>query len=245
MSDSCQVIDGPMLDMRGSTPLRALFVEDNQSLLASVFAHLERRGFVLDAAPDGVSGLQIAMQGDYDVVVLDWMLPRMEGIEVLRELRRHGVDVPVLVLTARDKLDSKIEGFRSGADDYLAKPFALAELEARLIALSYRRAGRQRVLEVDDVRFNLQTQQIHRGKRELKLFSGSRAILEVLMRESPGVVSKERLEFAIWGDDRPDKELLRAHIYELRKRLELDGERKLLHTINKQGYRLAAIDSDA
>ncbi|MFC6842098.1 response regulator transcription factor [Xanthomonas theicola] len=220
-----------------------LFVEDNQGLLASVFAYLEARGFVLDAAPDGPSGLQLAAQGDYDVIVLDWMLPRMDGIEVLRHLRNHGSDASILLLTARDQLDSKLAGFRAGADDYLAKPFAMAELEARLLALSFRRFGRKQVLQVSDLHFDLLTQTITRGERLLRLYSGCRAVLEVLMRESPNVVSRERLEFAIWGDDRPDRDMLRSHMYELRKRLDLDEEPKLLHTINKQGYRLALTDA--
>lgn len=242
MSDFCQMDTSGRAEARQQPDVRVLFVEDNQSLVANVFAYLESRGFVLDAAPDGPSGLQLARTGDYDVVVLDWMLPRLDGIDLLRQLREEGADVPVLMLTARDQLDSKLAGFQAGADDYLAKPFAIAELEARLSALSVRRAGRKRVLQIGDLRFNLLTQQVTRGDRVLNLYSGCRAILEVLMRESPNIVSKERLEAAIWGDQRPDRDMLRTHVYELRRRLDLDGEIKLLHTVAKAGYRLSASD---
>ncbi len=236
MSDLSQV--KAVKQGRDAQGIRALFVEDNQALLANVFAFLDERGFVLDAAPDGPSGLQLAARGNYDVIVLDWMLPRMDGIEVLRRLRADGDDVPVLMLTARDQLDSKLAGFSAGADDYLPKPFAMDELEARLLALSYRRLGRKQLLQVGDLTYNLLTQQVVRGGRELKLYAGSRSILEVLMRESPNVVTRERLEFAIWGDDPPDKDMLRTHIYELRRRLDLPGEPKMLHTISKLGHRL-------
>ena len=244
MSDLCQPTGVPALSL-DAQGVRVLFVEDNQALLASVFAFLDGRGFVLDAAPDGPSGLQLASSGDYDVIVLDWMLPRMEGIEVLRRLRAEGDDVPVLMLTARDQIDSKLEGFSAGVDDYLAKPFSMDELAARLLALSFRRLGRKQLLQVGELSYNLLTQQIMRGDRELKLYSASRSILELLMRESPSVVPKERLEFAIWGNDTPDKDMLRSHVYELRRRLDLPEEPKMLHTINKHGYRIVAPEDAA
>lgn len=224
---------------------RVLFVEDNQSLVANVFAYLEGKGLTLDAAPDGPSGLQLALENEYDVIVLDWMLPRLEGVEVLRRLRASGAEVPVLMLTARDELDSKLAGFRAGADDYLAKPFAIAELEARIVALSLRRRTRKRALRVGTLRYDLLTQEIFRGERPLQLHTGCRALLEILMRESPAIVTKERLEAAVWGDQRPDRDLLRTHIYELRKRMDADGEPKLLQTVKGVGYRLIDLEARA
>ena len=112
--------------------MRLLVVEDNRNLVANLFDYFEARGHTLDAAPDGVTGLHLATTQQYDAVVLDWMLPRMDGPEVLRKLREeHPADVPVIMLTARDELPDKIAGFRAGADDYLTKPFALPELEVR------------------------------------------------------------------------------------------------------------------
>jgi len=125
--------------------VRLLIVEDHQSLMANLFDHFEARGHTLDAAPDGVTGLHLAINQPYDAVVLDWMLPRMEGPEVLRRLREdHHSAVPVIMLTARDELPDKIAGFRAGADDYLTKPFALAELEIRLEALVRRAHGQHK-----------------------------------------------------------------------------------------------------
>ena len=116
--------------------MRLLVIEDNRQLVANLFDYFESRGHVLDVAPDGVTGLHLAVSQPYDALILDWMLPRMEGPEVLRRLRAdHGSEVPVIMLTARDELPDKIAGFRAGADDYLTKPFALPELEVRLEAV--------------------------------------------------------------------------------------------------------------
>ncbi len=218
---------------------RVLVVEDNQSLVASLFAYLEARRYSLDAAQDGPSGLRLALSVDYDAIVLDWMLPRLDGREVVERLRASGSTTPVLMLTARDDLPHKIAGFRAGADDYLTKPFALAELEVRLEALILRSKGRARVLEVADLRFDPATQQITRGGAVLQLYAGSKKLLEALMRASPAVVSRERLESILWGDDPPDRDMLRSHIYELRKSVDGPFETKLIHTVPKVGYRIA------
>jgi DNA-binding response OmpR family regulator len=127
---------------------RVLVIEDNQSLVANLFAYLEPREFILDAAQDGQSGLHLALTIDYDAIVLDWMLPRLDGQQVVGRLRAQGCATPVLMLTARDDLPHKIAGFQAGADDYLTKPFALAELEVRLEALILRSKGRARVLAI-------------------------------------------------------------------------------------------------
>src|SRR5690606_32388939 len=141
----------------GTIRMRLLVVEDNRNLVANIFEYFEARGHVLDAAPDGPNGLHLAGTQAYDAIVLDWMLPRLDGPEVLRRLRDAGSDVPVLMLTARDELPDKIAGFRAGADDYLTKPFALPELEVRLEALVHRATGhgRRRVLEVADLKLDL------------------------------------------------------------------------------------------
>jgi DNA-binding response OmpR family regulator len=127
---------------------RVLIVEDNASLVANLFAYLESRRYRLDAAQDGCAGLHMATVTDYDAIVLDWMLPRLDGEEIVKRLRNDGCTTPILMLTARDELPDKIAGFRAGADDYLTKPFALAELEVRLDALIARSRGRTRVLEM-------------------------------------------------------------------------------------------------
>lgn len=221
--------------------MRLLVIEDNRNLVANIFEYFEARGHALDAAPDGPNGLHLAGTQAYDAIVLDWMLPRLDGPEVLRRLRDAGSDVPVLMLTARDELPDKIAGFRAGADDYLTKPFALPELEVRLEALVNRATGhgRRRVLEVADLKLDLATLEATRGGRVLHLYPACRKLLEVLMRASPAAVTRERLEHALWGEEPPDGDMLRSHIYELRRSVDGPFPVKLIHTLPRVGYRMA------
>jgi DNA-binding response OmpR family regulator len=221
--------------------VKLLIVEDNQSLVANLFDYFEARGHLLDAAPDGVTGLHLAVVNDYDAIVLDWMLPRLDGQSLLQKLRHDaGKSTPVIMLTARDELGDKISGFRSGADDYLTKPFALPELEVRLEALIARATGasHKRVLEVADVRLDLVTLDIRRAGRPIRVYPACRKLLETLMRASPGVVTRERLELALWGDSPPDTDLLRSHMYELRRVVDGPFDVKLIQTLPRTGYRM-------
>ena len=199
--------------------MRLLVVEDNRNLVANLFEYFEARGHVLD-----------------------WMLPRLDGPELLRQLREHDRATPVIMLTARDELPDKIIGFRAGADDYLTKPFELPELELRLEALLARSSGRTRgtVLEVADLRLDLSTLEASRASRPLQLYPAGRKLLEELMRASPAAVTRERLEHALWGDDIPDRDMLRSHIYELRRAVDGPFASKLIQTLPRVGYRLAA-----
>lgn len=223
--------------------MRLLVVEDNASLVANLFDYFEARGHTLDAAPDGITGLHLAIQQSYDVVILDWMLPRMDGREVLRRLRNERPAQPVVMLTSRHELADKIAGFRAGADDYLAKPFALPELEVRLEALLARRGdrGSDRVLEVHGLRLDLHTLEARRDGQRLHLYPACRKLLETLMRASPAAVPREHLEQALWADRPPDGDLLRSHVYELRRSVDGPYAVKLIHTLPKVGYRLAAL----
>lgn len=225
--------------MSSSFQVRILVLEDNVSLVANLFAYLEPRGYLLDAAQDGLAGLTLARQGNYHVLIIDWGLPTKEGVDVIRALRAQDCYVPILMLTARDDLDDKITGFRAGADDYLAKPFAFAELEVRIEALLARSRGRKRKLTVSDLLFDLDTQHIWRGARQIHLSASERRLLEVLMRASPSVVSRTELEETLWGDEPPAGDMLRSHMYELRRAVDGGQEKKLLHTLRSVGYRLA------
>lgn len=223
--------------------MRMLVVEDSQSLVADLFEYFEPLGHVLDIAPDGLTGYYLAGRHDYDVIVLDWNLPRLDGREVLRRLRESGSEVPVVMLTARNELPDKISGFRAGADDYLTKPFDLQELEVRVEALLVRsqgrRGGRGKVLKVGDLRYDPAALEAVRGERVLHLYPAGRKLLEVLMRASPAAVTRERLERALWGDDPPDGDMLRWHIYELRRSIDGPFKSKLLTTLPRSGYRIA------
>ena len=221
--------------------MRLLVVEDNRSLVANLFEYFEVRGHVLDAAPDGRTGLHLATTQAYDALVLDWMLPRMDGPQVLHALRETGSALPVLMLTARDELPDKIAGFRAGADDYLTKPFELPELEVRLEALVARASGRMRsrVLEVADLRLDLASLEATRAGRRLHLYPACRKLLEVLMQASPAAVTRDRMEQALWGDSPPDGDMLRSHVYELRQSVDGPFAVKLIQTLPRVGYRIA------
>ncbi len=224
--------------------MRLLVIEDNRQLVANLFDYFEARGHVLDAAPDGVSGLHLAVTQSYDALVVDWMLPRMAGPELLRVLReQHHSEVPAIMLTARDELPDKIAGFRAGADDYLTKPFALPELEIRLEALLVRARGRQqrKRLQVGGLVLDLSTLEARRDGRLLHLYPAGRRILEALMRASPAAVSRGELEYALWGEEPPDGDLLRSHVYELRRQVDGPFSTRLIHTLPRVGYRLAVL----
>lgn len=225
-----------------TTSLSILIIEDNAQLAANLYDYLEACGHQLDAAPDGLSGLHLASSKHYDAIVLDWNLPRLDGLSMLRRLRGDAKNmVPVIMLTARDQVADKIDGFESGLDDYLVKPVALPEIEVRLRSLVARRrqAGTAaNVLSVADLHFDLGTLQVRRGEREVTLTRTGRRLLELLMRESPQVVSRARLEHAAWGDAVPGTDLLRSHMYVLRRAIEVDDEPPLLHTVSGSGYRM-------
>lgn len=228
------------------TSLSILIIEDNAQLAANIYDFLEACGHSLDAAPDGVSGLNLAATREYDAIVLDWNLPRMDGLTVLRRLRTdEKKTVPVIMLTARDQLADKLDGFESGVDDYLVKPVALPELEIRLRSLVARlrqSVAPDHVLTVGDLSFNLKTMEVARGKRHVQFSGISRRLLELLMRESPKVVVRQRLEQVAWGDETPELDLLRSHMYVLRRAIDQGSERKLLHTVSGVGYRLCELE---
>ena len=219
-----------------------LVVEDNRTLSEMIGEYLEGRGFDVDYAGDGVDGYRLATENNYDVVVLDLMLPRMDGIELCRRLRSEArKSTPVLMLTARDTLDDKLTGLSHGADDYLTKPFAIQELEARLRAL-IRRERRQvgsEVLTVADLALDPASMRVTRGGIELQLSPIGLRLLTILMRESPRVVGRQEIEREIWGNSLPDSDTLRSHLYNLRKVIDKPFDRPLLHTVQSAGYRVA------
>jgi DNA-binding response OmpR family regulator len=224
-----------------------LLVEDNRQIAEMVGEHLERRGYSVDYAADGVSGLHLAVSNSYDVIVLDLMLPGMDGLGVCRKLRKEAKkSTPVLMLTARDTLEDKLIGLEAGADDYLVKPFEVRELEARLRAL-IRRDRRQvstEVLNVGDMTLDTATLRLTREGEELTVSPIGLKLLAILMRESPRVVSRRDIEREIWGDTLPDSDTLRSHLYNLRRVIDKPFARPLLHTIHSAGYRLADLESE-
>jgi len=226
--------------------MHILLIEDNPDLVENLSDFLEQRGHTLDVAYNGLSGLGFAQENRYDVLVLDLMLPGMDGLEVCARLRADGRDLPILMLTARDTLQDKLQGFGSGADDYLVKPFALSELEVRLKALVRRVRGEtaRSLLMVADLSFEPESLRVSRAGRRIELAPIPLRILELLMRRSPAVVRRDEVEREVWGDHPPDSDALRAHIHALRSAVDRDADRPLLHTLRGIGYRLAALDDE-
>ena len=220
--------------------MRILIIEDHADLAENVGDYLAQRGDAVDFAGDGVTGLHLAVTESYDAIVLDLMLPGIDGLQLAERLRRDaGDDVPILMLTARDTLDDKLAGFAAGADDYLVKPFALQELAARLGAIVRRGKARRRTLRVGDLKLDLGTRVARRQGRRLSLNPTGFRLLQVLMEASPDVVPRAELEAALWGDEPPDSEALRTHVYQLRQALDRPFDVSLLETVHSVGYRLA------
>ncbi len=227
-------------------PLSILIVEDNAPLAANMYDYLQACGHTPDAAPDGRSALGLLQTQHYDAIVLDWMMPRMDGLAMLTQLREQFKSrIPVIMLTAKDQLENKLQGFEAGADDYLVKPIALPELEMRLRVLVTRSHAVQapgQVLQVGDLRFHLESLAVTRGNRALSLSPIRRQILEVLMRRSPHVVSRAQLESKVWGDRVPDNDILRSHMHLLRKEVDGNLSQKMLHTVSGLGYSIRVPD---
>ena len=228
-----------------SEVLRVLIVEDERDLLESTVEYLQARGHIVDSARDGKRGLNLALAHRYDALVLDLGLPGMDGLNVCRALRDspRGA-LPVLMLTARDTLDDKLAGFEHGADDYLVKPFALPELECRLMALARRSALNQgQVLSVGDLRYDLNEEQVTRAGHTIRANPACRRMLARLMRSAPHTVSREDLEFELWGDSPPAGDGLKVHIHMLRLALlRADSDApfatSMIETVRGRGYRL-------
>ena len=220
-----------------------LLVEDHRDIAEMVVEHLERKGYAVDYAGDGVTGLHLAVTNPYDVIVLDLTLPGLDGLALCRKLREEAKrDTPLLMLTARDTVNDKIAGLDAGADDYLVKPFAIRELEARIRTLLRRQRGAvvAETLRVGDLTVDTSTLQVVRAGQPVKLMPIGLKLLTVLMRASPRIVSRQQLEREVWGDVLPDSDTLRSHLYALRKAIDKPFDRPLLHTVAGAGYRVAA-----
>lgn len=218
-----------------------LMIEDHSDIAEMVIAYLESRGFTVDYAADGITGLHLAVSNSYDAIVLDLMLPGMDGISVCEKIRKDARDkTPIIMLTARDTLDDKVSGLSTGADDYLVKPFAIKELEARLLSLIRRSRGDMThdVLTVGDLAVDTATLKVERDGQTLSLTPIGFKILTVLMRASPTVVSRNELERKVWGDILPDSDTLRSHLYNLRKVIDKPFSNQLLHTVQGSGYKM-------
>jgi DNA-binding response OmpR family regulator len=221
--------------------VRVLIIEDDPAIAANLYDFLEAQGHTVDAAADGVTGLHLAVTGGFDAIVLDLGLPGMDGGTLCRKLRAEGRnDTPVLMLTARDTLDDKLAGFARGADDYLVKPFALKEVEARLAALHKRRAGRvtARPLTAGGLYFDPDSLSVRFHDKDVRLPPKCIRLLQALMAQPNRVFSRKELETEVWGREQENSDTLRSHMHVLRRELAQAGGRDPIETVHGLGYRL-------
>ncbi|MET4615810.1 DNA-binding response OmpR family regulator [Stenotrophomonas sp. 2619] len=221
---------------------RLLIIEDNPELVANLYGFFEPLGYVLDDARDGATGLRLATQNDYDAILLDLMLPRLDGMTLCQKLRQEFQNpVPILMLTARDPVDDRVQGLASGADDYLIKPFSLRELHARIQALVRRAQGRQvqGTLAWEDLQVDTRAPQAWRQGQTISLTPSTHKLLLCLMRAAPAVVRKQEMEYLLWGENPPDSGALRTHIHELRQHADRNFPSTLIETVHGVGWRLS------
>lgn len=220
--------------------MRVLMVEDDGKLASVVIKGLRDSGFVVDRAEDGDKGFQLAQAETYDVAIIDVMLPKLDGLSLIRKMRENSVNLPVLILSAKRSVKDKVKGLQNGGDDYLTKPFSFSELQARLQALIRRNSGASdpTMLKVGDLTMNLLSREIRRGWRDIELQPREFSLLEYLMRNAGRVVSKEMIMEHVWDYNfDPQTNIVEARICKLREKLVADNDLpQMIHTVRGVGY---------
>jgi DNA-binding response OmpR family regulator len=219
--------------------MRVLVIEDQHDIAANIWDFLERRGHVVDHCADGASGLARAMRGDFDAIVLDLGLPRLDGLDLCRALREAGHEVPVLMLTARDTLDDKLRGFAEGADDYLVKPFAMRELEARLRVLHRRAKPTPTAAEFAGLGYDPGAMLARRDGRRIPLTRLQGTLLATLLADAPNVTSHEKLLRTLWPGGDGETATLHTLVYELRTLVDRPFPQPMIESVRGIGYRLS------
>lgn len=221
-----------------TTLLKVLLIEDDLDLAALVKEYLSLEGIACDIEDTGTAGLRRAKKPEgpgYDCIVLDLNLPLLDGLSVCRNLRKNKIDTPIIMLTARDRLNDKLNGFGAGTNDYLCKPFEMEELIARIKALS-RRKFNGSVLSCADLVMDVAERTVSRGDRIIPLTAIEYRILKLLLAHSPKILDKREIACEIWGDEPPDSDSLKVHIHKLRKAVDAPGDKQLLRTVTGHGY---------
>jgi two-component system, OmpR family, copper resistance phosphate regulon response regulator CusR len=218
--------------------MKILIVEDEQKTGDYLKQGLSESGFVADLARDGIDGLHLALTGDYDLVVLDVMLPKLDGWQVLREIRHQGKQLPVLFLTARDQVEDRVKGLEFGADDYLVKPFAFSELLARVRALLRRgRTSEPELLQVADLELDLLRRRVTRAGKRIDLTAKEFALLELLLRRQGEVLPRSLIASQVWDMNfDSDTNVIEVAVRRLRAKIDDDFELKLIRTVRGMGY---------
>ncbi|WP_444957698.1 response regulator transcription factor [Microbulbifer sp. ZKSA002] len=224
------------------TPILVLLAEDNHALASNIIESLEEYNIRCDFADNGIMATELALKHDFDVIVLDVMMPGRSGFEVSSKLRNAGSSTPILMLTALDQLDDKITGFQSGGDDYLVKPFEMLELVARIRSLSIKRRVTQTRYKVEDLEVNLETHEVTRQGKSINLPPICWELLVFLMQQSPKLVTKEKIEQHLWQFLSPESDVIKVHLYRLRQGIDKGFSFPLLHTIRGKGVILGKRD---
>jgi DNA-binding response OmpR family regulator len=222
--------------------LMILIVEDQIDIAQNIIDYLTGKGYATDHAANGKLGLQLALENHYDVIILDLMLPQMDGLQVCEHIREHALrHIPILMLTARDTLEDKVTGFTTGADDYLTKPFALAEVEMRCLALSRRHLLKSnKTITIGELVIDRKTQQVSRAGKPLNLVAKNYNIVLILAQTYPQVITRSELCQRLWGDDPTESDALRSHIYQIRQVLDKPFAKPMLKTVHGVGFALTA-----
>jgi len=222
--------------------MRILVIEDEVRTADFIERGLKEKGHAVDVCRNGPDGLSFALAGEHDAIILDRMLPQMDGLTILKRLRAEDKDTPAIILSALGQTDHKVEGLKAGSDDYLVKPFAFSELMARLEAIVRRRdprAAEQTELKVEDLRLDLEKRRAFRGAREIDLLPREFAILEYLMRNAGRPVTRTMLLNHVWDYQfEPQANVVDVHISRLRRKIDMAGERPLIETLRGEGYRV-------
>jgi two-component system OmpR family response regulator len=231
---------GPMAEIRPDrTTMRLLIIEDDRDAADYLVKAFREVGHVADAAIDGEEGLGLALSGNYDVMIVDRMLPKLDGLSVIGRLRDRGVEAPVLILSALGQVDDRVKGLRAGGDDYLPKPYSFAELLARVEVLARRRGGRneETLLRVGDLQLDRLSHRVCRGEQEIVLQPREFRLLEYLMRHAGQVVTRTMLLENVWDYHfDPQTNVIDVHISRLRSKIDKGFSQPLLHTIRGAGY---------
>jgi len=226
--------------------MRILIVEDEKDLADVIKKGLEEEGFVADAVGDGQMAVDYAWDNEYDLIILDLMLPVKSGMEVLKEIREYGINVPVIILTAKDMVEDKIKGLNNGADDYLTKPFAFGELVARIRALLRRGIEESNnILKTGDLVIDTVNHQVSRSGEEIALTVKEYAVLEYLIRNRGQVLTRTQIEEHVWDYRYGNtSNIVDVYIRYLRQKIDKEFEPKLIETIHGRGYRVKAVEDD-
>ena len=223
--------------------MRLLLVEDDLKIASFLLKGLKEAGFAIDHAADGEDGLHLALNEPYDVDIIDIMLPKLNGLMLIKEMRRQKINTPVIVLSAKRSIDDRIKGLQTGSDDYLTKPFSFSELLARVQALIRRASGASEsaILEIADLSMNLLTREVLRANKKIDLQPREFSLLEYLMRNAERVVSKTMILEHVWDYSfDPQTDVVDVLICRVRSKIERDFDKKLIHTIRGVGYVLKA-----